>query len=338
MQVDIKTQAVKQLRQTFSHTARHIGGDKAASRYQEAAFDLQAATNFHYRPLWDAGRELYDVRRTRLVMKDWHAFRDPRQYYYGTYTIARSRQQDAMEKHIEFVDKRLLLRKLPEEARNALITALLPLRHVEWGANTNNCLVTAYGWGSALTQATMFHTMDRLGLAQYVSRIGLMLDGSTGESLATGKSLWMEHPAWQGLRRTVEKMMVTEDCFEVFVAQNLVMDGLIYPLVYQQYEQHATELYGPALSLLTEFMNNWFDETSRWVDATVKIAAAESPENRALLQEWIGKWRDQIRAALDPYAAEIFGDKAENALDINDQTFDARLAKLGLQQQMEKAA
>ena len=82
MQVDIKTTSVTQLRNTFSNVARRLGGDKPASRYQEATFDLQSTVNFHYRPLWQPELALYDVLRTQIEMKDWYAFRDPRQYYY----------------------------------------------------------------------------------------------------------------------------------------------------------------------------------------------------------------------------------------------------------------
>lgn len=330
MQVDIKTTAVEPIRQTFTHVAQRLGADKPASRYQEATFDLQPTTNFHYRPLWDPDLEVYDVRRTQIVMKDWYALRDPRQLYYGAYTIARARQQETMEKNIEFVDKRGLLRELPEAVRNKLIFAFVPLRHLEWGANTNNCYCTAYAWGTAVTQATMFHTMDRLGLAQYLSRIGLLMDGNSGDSLALGKTLWMEHAAWQGLRRLAEKMMVTRDWFEVFVAQNLVLDGLLYPLAFQRYQAEVSRTHGPTLSLLTEFMNQWFDETSRWVDAVVKVAAAESVDNAGRLGAWVSSWRVQAREALTPYASELFGEDAGTHLDALDAALRARVAKLGL--------
>ena len=58
-------------RHTFSHVARFLGGDKPASRYQEATIGLQPEVNFHYRPLWQPEFELYDKRRTTVVMKDW---------------------------------------------------------------------------------------------------------------------------------------------------------------------------------------------------------------------------------------------------------------------------
>jgi len=330
MQVDIKTTTVTQLRQTFSHTARALGGDKPASRYQEATYGLQPSANFHYRPLWQPEMELYDVRRTKLVMRDWYALKDPRQYYYGSYTIARSRQQDAMEKNLEFVEKRGLLRDLAAPLRAKLVHTLVPLRHLEWGANTNNCYITAYGFGVAITQATMFHAMDRLGLAQYVSRIGLSLDGNSGEALAEGKRLWMEDASWQGLRKLVEDLMVCDDWFELHVAQNLVLDGLLQPLVFREFEHRFSSAHGPALSLVTEFTNNWFDETSRWVDATVKTAAAESADNAARIAGWIAKWRAATTAALAPYADAVFVDGAAEALKAVDALFDARVAKLGI--------
>ncbi|MBL6751041.1 MAG: aromatic/alkene monooxygenase hydroxylase subunit beta [Nevskia sp.] len=337
MQIDIKTTSVTQLRQTFSHVARRLGGDKPASRYQEATFDLQPAANFHYRPLWQPELELYDMRRTRIVMRDWYALRDPRQYYYGTYTIARARQQEAMEKNIDFVEKRGLLRDLPQAARDALLFALVPLRHAEWGANANNCYITAYGWGTAVTQAAMFQAMDRLGIAQYISRIGLLLDGNTGEALTQAKALWMEHPAWQGLRRLVERLMVTSDWFELLVAQNLVLDSLLHPLAFQQFERRFSAAHGPALSLLVEFITSWYEESARWVDATVKTAAAESADNAALLRGWIAQWRSAAAEALAPYAAASLDADAGAALAAVAAAFDARIAKLGLNAE-EKAA
>ena len=339
MQIDIKTSSVQQIRQTFSHVARRLGADKAASRYQEATLELQPEVNFHYRPLWEPDRELYDKRRTAIQMVDWYAFKDPRQYYYGTYTIARARQQDTMEKNLDFVAKRGLLTDLPDEAKTRIANFMVPLRHVEWGANTNNCFVTGYGWGTAITQATMFHSMDRLGLAQYLSRVGLLLDGNRGSSLTEGKRRWLNEPAWQGLRRVIEDLMVVRDWFETLVVQNLVLDGLLYPLVYHHVDRAFTKEFGPGLGMLNDFAVTWFDESARWVDATVKTAATESEANTDLLKHWISTWRPRVLEALQPLAVEALG--AERAADAPrqiEQGLDARLVKLGLDVQISDVA
>ena len=56
MQVDLQTIALKPLRNTFKHIEKRFG-DKVASRYQEATYDLQPTDNFHYRPTWDLTTE-----------------------------------------------------------------------------------------------------------------------------------------------------------------------------------------------------------------------------------------------------------------------------------------
>ena len=329
MTVEIRTANVKPVRNTFQHLARRFG-DKPATRYQEIAYDVQSEANFHYKPLWDPEREMYDKRRTAVVMKDWYALKDPRQFYYGNYTTTRAKQQEALDRQLEFVEKRDLLRVLPEDTRKAIVFALVPLRHYEWGANMGNCHVAAYGWGTAITQAAMMTTTDRLGMAQHLSRIGLLVDGNTGDSLRDAKRIWTDEAAWQGLRREVENLFVVRDWFEVFVAQNLVADGLIYPLFYQQFDALIAESHGSALSSLTDFLVRWFDETGKWVDSVVKTAVAESPENKKLISGWVVKWLEAFVEALKPLADATLGNRSEHALTVVLTAFDARAAKLGI--------
>ena len=77
MQIDLRTVTIKPLRHTFDHIARRFG-DKPASRYQEGTYDLQQTDIFHYRPMWEPDKRLFDPTRTRITMKDWYALKDPR--------------------------------------------------------------------------------------------------------------------------------------------------------------------------------------------------------------------------------------------------------------------
>jgi phenol hydroxylase P1 protein len=330
MTVEIRTTNIKPVRQTFSHIARRLGADKTASRYQEATLDMQPTTNWHYRPLWEPEFHLYDVRRTRIVMADWYAFKDPRQYYYGVYTMSRAKQQEGVDKQFEFAEKRNLLGSLDQATRDSLTRVLVPLRHYEWGSNMNNTYCCAYGYGTAVTQACTYAAMDRLGIAQYLSRIGLLVDGNQGAVLDAGKLTWLNDPAWQGVRRVLENLFVTKDWFELFVAQNLVFDGLLYPLIYRHYVDVASPRTGNALAMLTEFMNDWHAETVRWVDATVKTAVEESPANAELLGDWVGTWRDEILHALAPLAALALGEQAVVTLATVFADFDTRIGRLGV--------
>ncbi|WP_420468223.1 aromatic/alkene monooxygenase hydroxylase subunit beta [Panacagrimonas sp.] len=330
MQIDLKTVNVKALRNTFANVADRIGGDKQASRYQEATMGMQPDVNFHYRPTWDPDHEIFDPARTAIKMKDWYALKDPRQLYYGNWTMGRARQQDAMESNFNFVETRGLITALPDEVRDISLRLLVPLRHVAWGANMNNSSMCAYGYGTAITAPCSFHAMDQLGIAQYLTRLGLLL--ADVEQLDAAKQAWLNAPEWQELRRYVEDSFVVQDWFELFVAQNLALDGLLYPLIYGSIvDDYLAARNGSAIAMLTQFMTEWHDETSRWVEAQIKVAAAESPENKALLQQWITHWRDRAAVALAPLVkavlpAEWAGDDLEQAIT----QFNARCAKAGV--------
>ncbi len=328
MHIDLRTVSIKPLRQTFDHVAARIGAGKAATRYQEGTLDVQAVANFHYRPLWDAEHEIFDVTRTAIKMVDWYAFKDPRQFYYGTYTLARARMQEKVEGYFDFVEERDLAGSCPPAAIKLALEVLLPLRHAEWGANMNNASMCAYGYGTAITQPCIFQAMDHLGMAQYLTRAGLLLGDESGLDIA--KEAWLNAPMWQGLRRYIEDSLVIKDWFELFVAQNLVLGGLLYPLIYEHVDQALAAQAGPLMSMLTHFQAAWYAESSKWVTATIKTAAAESNENQALLSNWAGTYLERALAALAPLANHALGERAGAVMSELTEQFNFRAAKSGL--------
>ncbi|MDP3922865.1 MAG: aromatic/alkene monooxygenase hydroxylase subunit beta [Hydrogenophaga sp.] len=328
MNIDLQAREITPLRNTFDHVARHIG-DKVASRYQEATYGAQPMVNFHYRPTWDPAHALFDASRSQIVLADWYVLQDPRQFYYATWTMTRARQQDAMESNFQFVEQRGMLSMMSDALREKTLDVLMPLRHAAWGANMNNASICAYGYGTAFTAPAMFHAMDNLGVAQYLTRLGLAMGDA--QTLDDGKQRWLDAPEWQGLRRLVEDTLVVQDPFELFVAQNLAIDGLLYPLVYGAFvDEHVALQGGTAVAMLTSFMPEWHAETARWVDALVKAAAAESDANRALISQWAAEWSDRAQAALAPVAGLALGDQGPVALGEALDQFRVRCKKAGL--------
>ena len=328
MQIDLRTVSITPLRQTYNHIADRLGTDKAASRYIEATMDVQANANFHYRPTWDPQHELFDARRTQLVMKDWYALKDPRQLYYGSYTQARARLQEIAEADFEFVESRGLAERYDAAARRTVLDFYVPLRHVAWGANLNGAYMAAYGYGTAITQPCLYASMDQLGIAQYLSRLGLLL-GHQGD-LQAAKQAWLEAPAWQPLRHLVEDSWVLKDWFELFVAQNVVLDGLLFELAYKEVDGVLADQAGPTVSMLTRFQAEWMVDANKWVDAVIKVAAAESADNKTLLSQWYAAWRARAVEALRPVAAIALADDAAATLERVTATLDARISKAGL--------
>lgn len=328
MQIDLKTVNIEPKRKAFDHLVRRFG-DKVASRYQEGSYDIQAMENLHYRPTWDPDQELYDPNLSRVKMADWHAFKDPRQYYYSTYVLARARQQEAAEGAFALVESRALHLTLSNELRDAALALLVPLRHAAWGGNQNNVLIAGYGYGTPFTQPCLYHGMDCLAVAQYVSRIGLMLGGT--EALSAAKQQWMDSETWQPLRRLVEDTLVVRDPFEAFVAQNVAIDGLLYPLVFDAVVDGVWAQNGGApLSMLSQFITDWSAEERKWVDSVVKIAAAESAQNAEVIAEWVNAWSGRAAAALLPPVAKALGSQADALVTDAVAGLNARLAKAGL--------
>lgn len=326
MTIEIKTATLEPVRTTYNHIKRRFG-DKPATRYQEATYDLSPTTNFHYKPTWDQDRELNDPRRTAISMQDWYAFKDPRQFYYGSYVQQRAKMQEAAENNYTFFEKRNLKELLDEEVISKLVRFLIPLRHVESCANLNNVYGTAYGHGTAITQALLYEGMDRFGAAQYLSRIGLILDGNTGDKLTEAKQMWMTDPVWQGVRAYAEKTLVTQDWFEVFIAQDIVLDTLLNDLFFNQFDNWLRDNKAQDVSMLTEFMSARVKDSTRWSNAILKTAVSESDANSNQIKSWISTWRIQAQNALAPLAEELIGDHAlADAFGV----LEARLDKCGL--------
>ena len=124
---------------------------------------------------------------------------------------------------------------------------------------------------------------------------------------------------------------MVQDWFELFVAQNLVLDGLVYPLFYKTLVEDALSLRGgTAVAMLTQFMTEWYAETAKWVDAQIKTACAESPDNAALVRGWIAAWQGRALDALTPLAQRALGERAAAALDDVATQFAVRVAKCGV--------
>ncbi|WP_371323728.1 phenol hydroxylase [Dechloromonas sp. ZY10] len=328
MAIDLRTVSITPLRQTFGHLARRMGADKPASRYLEATMDLQPVENYHYRPTWEPERDIFDTRRTAITMKDWYALKDPRQYYYGAWTLARGKMQEIAEGDFDLVEDLGLAAAYPAAGKELALKVFLPLRHVAWGSNLNKAYVSSYAYGIAMSQAACYASMDQLGVAQYVSRLGLAFNDL--DALAEAKTAWLEGAEWQELRRYMEDVMVGQDWFEVLIAQDFALEGLLYPLIYERFNEKLNAAHGPVFSMLTRFQREWFGETTKWLDAVLKACAADNPENKAQLATWIKAWRERALAALKPVAQLAFGDEADAILEELVLNLNARAAKAGI--------
>ncbi len=326
---DIGKQRIKPSRTNYGHIERRIG-DKPATRYQEATYDIQSEVGFHYKPVYDSGRDVYDVKLTKIVMKDWYSFMDPRQYFYTPYVTARSLQQEVMDKNHVMIDKQNLMATVPDELKQQVREVIVPLRHVEYAANMNNQYIADKCFGASIAGVAAYNGFDHIAMSQYISKLALMLDDNEEVTLLAAKDAWLKDEQWQPLRRVIEDIWVIEDWFETMVAQNVVLDGLLSPLIFGRFIAVITAKGGLPISMLVSFMSDWYAETIRWTNQLMKVTAKESDANEALLCEWVEKWLLRVEEALQPVALAAFGPEGTKHLGGVKQELLDRLAKQGV--------
>ncbi len=147
MQYELKQQIIEPLRHTFDPLIKRYG-DKPASRYLEGTIDLQPVENFHYRPTWDATRELYDADYSALKLADPYSYLDPRQYYYTPpYVTNRAAMHEAFGKTLDYVTDHGLLERTPEAWQQLITEVIIPLRHYESGGQMLFSNACRFGYG-----------------------------------------------------------------------------------------------------------------------------------------------------------------------------------------------
>ncbi|WP_324172135.1 hypothetical protein [Sulfurimonas sp.] len=322
MSMNIANIEIKPKRQGYAHLADKFGEDRPFSRYEEAVFGAQPSENFHYRPQWDVDHEIFDVTRTKIVMKDWEDLIDPRKFHYMTYVSTRSKQNSTSVDNMEFLEKRMLLSKMSSEDIDIIKKYVTPLRHYFYGANMNNLTLASIGYGGPFVSAAQFQAEDELGFAQHVTKIILNLTNNDEFALETGKDAWLNCSEWQGLRKAVEDSFVVKDYMELFVIQNAIFDAFIIPLMFKSLPEKLTPAGNLAMGMMSEFILTVTDETNKWVDSIIKVCAKESSENKELLTAWTNKYLNITVDALSPLDKDTVSSIKEDVV--------ARLKKSGL--------
>jgi len=76
-------------------------------------------------------------------------------------------------------------------------------------------------------------------------------------------------------------------------------------------------------------MNDWRAEEGRWSDAVIKIVAAESEENKALVSGWAKHWIGRATEAAKPLSAALLNDGGAAAVAAGEAALK-KAASLGL--------
>ena len=313
MQYELKTQIIEPDRQTFDHIAKRFG-DKPATRYQEGTYDLQPVENFHYRPTWAPDKELYDADYSNFKLADPYSYADPRQYYYTPYVTNRSAMHEGFGKSLDYVSDKDLLGRAPQEWQRLIAEVIIPLRHLESGAQMLYSGACRFAYGTTISQCCGYAGFDRIGNAQLLSRIGIALGEQTASVLKSAKQGWVSDPAWQGLRKMIEELLVVEDWAVAVIGLDLI-DKLLDAMIYRNLDEEAIMGGAGAYSLLAQHIGTWYADQRKWLDALYRTWLADEQygeQNRAHFTEAVDTWFPQAVAAVT-----LLAEKADGIVDAN---------------------
>jgi toluene monooxygenase system protein E len=319
---------------TYSHLA---GARRVPSEYEVTS------TRLHYYPAKglavaapaDAWNRRFQA-GSSLGCGDWSAFRDPRETTYAGYNERQANQEMLVASLAEAATRSGLDRGPGFAAWEQLLAQVIgPARFVVHGLQMMACYVGQLAPEARITIVALFQAADELRrvhhlafrLAQARARAGQPAAPATGDP---ARLAWQEGPAWQPLRRTLETGLVAFDWGEALVALNLCLkpafDGLLLGELGRAARAGGDFPFGEILASLEQDAA-WHAD---WTDALVRVALADRPANRAVIEGWLGRWLPAAEQAVAALAEALWPGELAAVLERLRGPARRRLAALGL--------
>jgi toluene monooxygenase system protein E len=266
---------------------------------QPAPFDLDpdSAINQWYREHREG---------SPLQAADWEGFEDPAQLNYRRYIALQHDREiyaEGVVDHFEALDHDAGL----DPAWVAVLGRLyLPARFALHALQITSLYVGQLAPSAAITNASFFQAADELRALQWIAYRAKSLSLTHGAGLAnsaSARAIWEDDPAWQPARKALEELLLAYDWGEAFTALDLVIKPALDDFFKESFA-------GLALAngdgLTAQLLRESGVDTARnqaWANALAAHAVAARPENQAVLDDWVGKWRPAATAAVEGLAA-----------------------------------
>jgi toluene monooxygenase system protein E len=225
----------------------------------------------------------------KLVVQDWNAFRDPDQLTYRKYVTC----QDKSETYLDAIIQEFARIGRAESEPEFLQTCLTPTRYLAHGLQMMSAYLQQLAPSTYVGNCAAFQTGDQLRRVQRVAHRTKQLDRAYPERSfgKTERIAWERLSQWQGLRKGIERLLVTFDWDDVFVGLNLVIKPLTDELTLRQFATVARHRNAELDALIADNLFLDAERGSRWTTALTRFAIADDRANRKHLLTLVAKWR-----------------------------------------------
>ena len=237
-----------------------------------------------------------------FLCSDWDRFSDPRQTIYRRYNEIQFRQETYLDFVLERFEEEQYDHKLPEKWIDVLRIMLGPYRFPAHGMQMIAAYFGHLAPSSRITNCAAFQAADEMRLIQRLAYRVTQLNKTVGGFGAADRQVWENHEVWQPLRECLERMLVTWDWAEAFVALNVVLKPLLESLYVVEFAELAMANGDTRLS---DFLYSFSQDATwhrDWTRNLIRTALEDNPGNRPVLQNWVDKWLPMAHAALEGFA------------------------------------
>ena len=257
--------------------------------------------------------------QSALKHPDWNAYRDPEQAVYRTYVAHQDDQETYVMAMLDEHDRIGHDGKLDRDWVGVLARWYTPSRYPAHLLQMASAYVGQMAPASTITTPCYFQTADEMRVVQHTAyRTRELANRFSADGFATQeRSRWEADDIWQGFRELLERLLVTWDWAEAFVALNLVAKPVHDEAVFRQLGAAADSHDDRVLRYLADSHLADTERSRTWTSALVSMALSQ-PGNADVIRGWLGAW-----VPLAEQAAHAYLDRLPGISDAADRTMAA---------------
>jgi toluene monooxygenase system protein E len=228
---------------------------------------------------------------------DWERFRDPRETTYSRYVAIQSVKEAHVDALFDAIERAESDRSIGAARLVVLEEIVAPARYLFHGLQMAACYVAHMAPSGRIAICAMFQAADEMRRLQRFAYRMAQLRSARPEFGAGARHAWEEHPAWQGAREAVERLLATYDWGEAFVALNVVLKPRIDAFFGGAFARAAGEAGEPLWAEILASLDQDSVWHRAWSDALLAVAAGNAASDAAVV-----RWRLHWDALAEPAA------------------------------------
>lgn len=282
---------------------------RRATKYEDVTLDVQPDPEKYLTQDWILGWSNgdigYDANWTRVKSSDWHSFRDPNEEWERTIYVNNSNSIRQVQQSIENAKSENVFENWDKSWLPSLARHMSAFSHADHGLGMYVFMPAQRAAMSNMhNNAIAVNCMHKLRTAQDIILYNMELSEQfPGEFDGEAhQRVWMEDPAWQGVRENVERIMNATDWAETTFAANIVFEPLVGELFRSHFLMRFAPAHGdsltPAVIGVSEREFNDRDLAyTRDMMRDLLEDETNGMENRELMQGWLAEWMPYSLAA-----------------------------------------